>query len=577
MNMKNIFILCSKIAFMLVLISFSFLAQAIQNISPGNTISGFVWLDNNSNGLLDPGEPGFAQTVPDFGAPNVALYPTGSTTLIDTFSLDESSNGEYSFENIPDGNYYVCVSNEFRPLGLTVTTPNAGDDTIDSDFDIYACSYDISVIDGQVVMRDLGLSNDTNPDGSGTNNEISGIVWLDTNGDGLRNNNEPVFAQTVPGFGAPNVAIYTTGSTEPIAVSALDENNNGRYRFEVPDGDYYVCVSNEFRPLGLTVTTPNAGDDAIDSDFDIYACSYGISVTEPDTPERDLGLSDIFTETGNISGTVWVDRNQDGIRQKSFPDIESGIDSIALELFRAGDSEPIETTVSSAIELTVFLKFEDLGRFQFENILPGDYVLCAVDNYSGRGVRVTIQDAGDDALDNDFDNNGCAEVTIEADKDTTVGLGLIVEPGPIIVNNSCAVDAAIIAATLGIPSGNCHAGYYPGRETITLEAGARYTSITIPAAIGRNPNAIDFNGNGAFIERFTTPGSGSFWTVGSINNATIGTAAPSGGDLFISSSAVNNLLGIIDDGFVSISNSTVCGVIVESLQYTFSDNRNPCR
>lgn len=59
---------------MLVLISFSFLALAIQSVNPANTISGFIWLDHNDNGLQDPDEPGFAQTVPGFGAPNISLY-----------------------------------------------------------------------------------------------------------------------------------------------------------------------------------------------------------------------------------------------------------------------------------------------------------------------------------------------------------------------------------------------------------------------------------------------------------------------------------------------------------------------
>jgi hypothetical protein len=291
---------------------------------------------------------------------------------------------------------------------------------------------------------------------------------------------------------------------------------------------------------------------------------------------RDLGLVDetIDPGTGNlISGIVWTDSNGDGIRQ-SFSSSEFGIDSIALELFRDGDIEPIETTVSSAIELTVFLRLEDLGYFQFENISPGDYIVCTVDNYTARGARVTIQDTGDGTLDNDFDNNGCAELTIEANKDTVLDLGLVVDPGSIIVSDLCTIDAAIISASIGIPSGGCHAGHFRGRDHITLNAGNHYGSIRIPFL--PNANAIDFNGNGAFIENLTTPGTGSSFTVASINNATIGLADPSGGDLFISNSVVNVLSSVTGDGLVSISNSTVCGVFVESLQYGFRNSRNPC-
>jgi hypothetical protein len=558
-------------------------------------ISGFVWLDNNQNGTQEIGEPGFAQTVPGFGAPNIALYATGSTDFIEFILLDEASNGQYSFNNVADGDYYVCVSNEFLELGLIVTTPNVGDDAIDSDFDFSPCSYGISVSGEQVVERDLGLVDNTtavtetgsidvnvavdydgdggvlffpevpgiildlysNEDGSliksalsqavfgttpepvfsdipvgsyficasrnvieegepvirpveatipdsdassefsdsdfstradgrvctdaisvqpdalfrvglglspsvigpivvnefctldealksavqgiplgfcpsgvfirggtgpegtvflqenshhetivapgfpgagnsstaivtglgqgafadvveasgisnsdsfadlkienlnvkvaktlggiltitnsvveddlivgdfccarvfiensticgvyvesltlfrlsngqnnmsenpclgtsGLNNQISGFVWLDNNADGLQSNGESGFAQTVPGFGAPNIALYAAGSTELIELILLDEASNGRYSFEdIPDGEYYVCVSNEFRELGLTVTKPNTDDDAINSDFDVSPCSYGIVVSNGQVVKRDLGL-----------------------------------------------------------------------------------------------------------------------------------------------------------------------------------------------------------------------------------------------------------------------------------------------
>lgn len=401
-----------------IFIRFILLIAAI-SVGASNTvaaaqISGFVWLDNNADGLQNTGEPGFAQTVPDFGAPNIALYPTGSSELIEFLMLDESSNGHYVFENVPNGNYYVCVSNEFLALGLSVTIPNAGDDAIDSDFDFSPCSYGIEVSGSQFVQRDLGLTgadDPADPTDPGTKNLISGVVWLDDNGDGLRGNTEPVFAQTVPGFGAPNISIYLTGSTEPIAVSALDENSNGRYQFEVPNGDYYICVSNEFRVLGLAPTIQNAGDDSIDSDFDASPCSYHISVTEPDTPQRDLGLvgdsivpdDPIDPDTGNqISGFVWLDNNADGLQdsgETGFTQTVLDVGSMTVALYPEGSTEFFEVA---------FLDEDSNGRYLFEDVPAGNYYICTNTVFQLLGLSVTTPNAGDDSIDSDFDFSPCS-------------------------------------------------------------------------------------------------------------------------------------------------------------------------
>ncbi len=255
----------------------------------GNQVSGFVWLDNNADGLQSAGEPGFSQAIPGHRAPSVALYPEGSSEFIDITLLDENSNGQYVFKNVPAGDYYVCISNEFRILDLDVTAQNAGDDIVDSDFDSSPCTYGVTISAEQGDVRDLGLTGGSIIPDNG--NQVSGFVWLDNNADGLQSDGEPGFAQTVPNFGAPSVALYPEGSTEFIDIAFLDESSNGQYQFNnVPNGQYYVCVSNEFRQLGLSVTTQDAGDDLIDSDFDSSPCAYGITVTDEQGAVRDLGL-----------------------------------------------------------------------------------------------------------------------------------------------------------------------------------------------------------------------------------------------------------------------------------------------
>ncbi len=82
-----------------------------------------VWIDTNKNGLQDPGESGRANV-------QVNLLSAATLTLVSQTQTD--LNGIYSFNDVPAGQYRL----EFiLPTGYRFTTPNAGNDAIDSDPD----------------------------------------------------------------------------------------------------------------------------------------------------------------------------------------------------------------------------------------------------------------------------------------------------------------------------------------------------------------------------------------------------------------------------------------------------------
>ncbi len=852
-------------------------------------ISGFVWLDNNANGLQDTNEPGFAQTVPGFGTPNIALYATGSTELIDFVSLDEASNGEYRFENVVDGDYYVCVSNEFLELGLSPTITNAGDDSIDSDFDVSPCSYEIVVSGEQLVKRDLGLAG--NPDTVGTGeivlnifvdydddglslgfspnvpgvifelystqdsgliqsavsstssiqplfndlpagnyficalknviadgapvirpveattpnvdsggtssefidsdfiiqpdgrvctdaisvtgddpefvtlglsstivapilvnefctlenaleaaaratpfgfcssgqtnngglsttagtillqdgshhdiidplfppistglslttvkglgqgafvdivrargssisdrfadltienitvktanagsarlfitnstvledlivdsrgshisilnsticgifiesmtlshlsdelnnpcantdsgNQISGFVWMDDNGDGLQNNGEPGFGTTVPGFGAPNIALYTTGSTELIDFVSLSDSSNDLYSFDnIPDGDYYVCVSNEFRLLELSPTITNAGDDTIDSDFDFSPCSYEIVVSGGQVVKRDLGLTGNTSQdpTGSIDIRAFVDYNGDGIGigySPRVPGIKFELHSQNGDLIASG-APPFFSS-------------------RFEDIPVGDYFICAFREVISDGipvfqsVEVTTPNVGSEGNDSDFrtfaDGSVCTDtVTVTEDQFSFVGLGLSSSVvAPIIVNELCTLEDALSSAGAGLPIGFCPSGFLgrPGsrsNNTVLLQEDSQHDTIVAQplfASEGTSLTTVKGLGRGAFVSNARSSGfsaSDKFSDL-IIDNLHVETAEAGGADLTIINSSVENLLarpGGTYNPRVSISNSTVCGIFIESKTFRGSLNttENPCQ
>ena len=578
------------------------------NPATGNQVSGFVWLDNNADGLQTEGEPGFSQTITDVGEMTVALYPQGSFEFINVAYLEEGGNGHYLFENVPTGTYYLCANRVFDLIGLSVTNQDSGDDAIDSDFDSSPCSYGITVNAEQGAVRDLGLVGGSidpvdpgqptdptdpvnptdpvdpvNPTIPTSGNQISGFVWHDKNGDGLQNMNELAFTQTIPELTALSISVYPENSVTLIETAFLDDNSKGRYQFNnLPAGNYYLCTSRLYEELGLSVTTQNAGNDSIDNDFDFSACSFGISVSAEQGAVRDMGLAGTITPisspgTGTLKGTVWIDRNNDGLQLDRN---EVGIGNITLELYSTNQNQPIATTISTIpVRTSEFLN----TTFQFENLNAGTYVVCAIISPDiNPQTTITQQNAGDEAFDNDFNSEtSCTNSQVVIAQHTTlVGLGLVVQPNTesLLVTQSCSLQSAIHAATYGTPVNGCFSGVYPGEDTIILEPNSNHPSFRVhDAPFTPILNRITIEGNGAFIDAINP----FFFTGGAslvLNNLTVDTINVTGHKITLNNSTVVSDIQTIEPGItVTITNSLICGSLVESLTFSHETRHlNPC-
>jgi uncharacterized repeat protein (TIGR01451 family) len=117
---------------------------------PGNTIHGWIWQDDDYDGLQDASEP----AIPDV---SVQLLQDGTTVVVETVS---DAAGEYLFERIPKGTYAV----RFGGLtGYHATHPNQGtDDSIDSDADretITTPTFSVTLED-DISDLDYGLTDE---------------------------------------------------------------------------------------------------------------------------------------------------------------------------------------------------------------------------------------------------------------------------------------------------------------------------------------------------------------------------------------------------------------------------------
>lgn len=92
-----------------------------------SSVGDFVWVDLNTNGLQDIGEPGVTNN-------SVFLYDT-STNLVQFASTD--TNGLYRFNDVAAGQYFVAFVKPAGYVSFTILT-NGGNTAIDNDSDFDA-------------------------------------------------------------------------------------------------------------------------------------------------------------------------------------------------------------------------------------------------------------------------------------------------------------------------------------------------------------------------------------------------------------------------------------------------------
>ncbi|MEM9545118.1 MAG: SdrD B-like domain-containing protein [Bacteroidota bacterium] len=320
-----------------------------------SSITGSIWDDENTNGILDHSEGPIA---------NIML--TLENQIGDVVDMTTSDvNGVYLFENLTEGFYTVKAT---LPSDRVATFPNIGtDDTIDSDF--------IESPDGLATEEfflgtfedldniDLGLVNTL---------RVGDFVWEDLNNNGVQDVDEP---------GIENIEITIT-SENGVVSETVTSDTSGFYQFvDLPAGNYTLCAG---RPSGFHFAKSNVGTDLLDSDVDSTGCTEILDLTAGGTiNDLDIGL----TQNGSIQGIAFVDLNGNGILNLNDP----GLDGIPVNLHSAS-GELLATTLTSTID-------DIPGVFEFDDLKATDYYL--VFEYSDEYI-ITDPDIGDDQTDSDI-------------------------------------------------------------------------------------------------------------------------------------------------------------------------------
>jgi uncharacterized repeat protein (TIGR01451 family) len=199
-------------------------------------IGDFTWLDTDSDGQQDAGEPGLSNV-------GVRLYNAATNLLATTTS---SVAGAYAFTNLVPGMYFVGFT---PPAGYVYTVANTGADATDSD------ALPGTGFTAPVVLTS-GQTDATMDAGFVQPAAIGNFTWVDSDFDGQQDVGEPALANVV-------VRLYDAASN---LLATTTSSVAGAYGFtNLSAGSYFVGFT---PPTGYAPTTANTGADATDSDAD---------------------------------------------------------------------------------------------------------------------------------------------------------------------------------------------------------------------------------------------------------------------------------------------------------------------
>jgi uncharacterized protein (DUF2345 family) len=267
-----------------------------QPAAPGGpgSVFGHVYQDTNGNGVQDGGEPNL---------PGVSVLLTTAGGQVFVATTDAAGN--YNFSNVPTGNATVDIVNSSLPPGLVQTE---GTDPTP-----------VVVPAGPVNAGNDGYQPPTTAGGGG----VTGLVFLDNDGDGIQDPGEP---------GIPGVSVVVTAANGQVFIATT--GSNGVYTVtNVPTGSATVDVVESTLPPNVTQT---AGTDP--SSVNVVAgppTSAGVDGYQP--PTTPAG------PTGSVQGVVFFDNNGNGVQDGA----EGGIPNVSVEIVAANGQVFYVTTAAN--------------------------------------------------------------------------------------------------------------------------------------------------------------------------------------------------------------------------------------
>ena len=350
-------------------------ASASLSIAALGSLSGRVFLDRNLDGLYngaDSGLSGINVTLSGytFGLNGIDDGGSGDDAAITAVTVASDSSGTYSFSNLAPGKY--TVTEPSQPAGTANGITSAGSQG--------GSASGIGVTPSAISAITISGQNAT-----GYNfaeviayGSISGKVYEDKNNDGVINGTDT---------GIAGVSLVLSGYT--YGVNGVDNGGGGDDSIITPvtvvtsaSGDYSFT---NVAPGRYTITEPVQPPNTLNGSTTAGSLG-GVPTTVAATPsaissvslsgQSATGYNFGEVAPGRISGTVYIDSNQNGIRDAGEP----GIGNVTIALTGQDDQgTPVNVTTITADDgsyLVTGLRPSAAGGYTLTETQPpgfGDY------------------------------------------------------------------------------------------------------------------------------------------------------------------------------------------------------------
>ena len=283
-----------------------------------NSISGTVYRDDNRSNSLNGGEAGYPEQTVQL------LDKDGS--VIATTKTD--ANGNYSFDNLPDGTYSVKVVKDGALTDLEQTEDPDG--TKDS------ASEPIVLNEDNPTKKNVNF-------GYVPDYFIKGTIYRDGNRSGALDSDEKLYE------GVTVNLVDADGNV--VATTTTDEKGN--YSFDkLPAGTYSVKVVQD----GPIASLEQTGDPDATKDNS----SEPITLNNDNPSKTDVNFG--YVNNNSLSGTVYRDDSRNGDQDGTEP----GYSGVIVQLLDK-DGQVITTTTTDAN-----------GRYSFDKLPDGTYSVTVV-------------------------------------------------------------------------------------------------------------------------------------------------------------------------------------------------------
>ena len=178
---------------------------------------------------------------------------------------------------------------------------------------------------------------------------VAGQVWLDENGDGIRDSAQKGVSQV-----KVELSLVSEDQVKPVAETTTDENGEYQFRGVFP-GEYLLT----FELDGNTVFT-RYGEAS-----QVYGSASSSGSTKPFTVlagEELQGIDVGTTVPARLEVVVFKDSRADGLKQMN----ESGLEGVRIAIARVENGELLD-------EISAYTDAD--GKALFSRVSPGEYVL----------------------------------------------------------------------------------------------------------------------------------------------------------------------------------------------------------